>query len=368
MTGKWAAVMALALLAAIVPANAYADPPVLDSVTVPPGGVRPTLTWELPDGVQSLFMEASTSPVVNGDGYLGGRTNVSFDVLDPGQTTFTDDHDYPPGTYYAHVAGHDERCIAGACPLVEFSDVVEFHVPGRAGPTLATVVQNGDRLTASWALPAGYESDLIEVSRSPDTYLDGELEGEFIYENLAFWDVPDPEATSYESPNPIAPGTYYVHVAALDTAKCAGPESLECVDEFSEVLPVTMQAPPPPLPPPPPPPPADKVTSFSALKCASTQKAGNLLVQAGMAENGTITVSGALSVPNASKVFKLKSVSVTATAGKTVTVKVKLPKKALKAAKKALKRHKKVKASLTIAARDAAGNVKTEKRSVKLKR
>jgi hypothetical protein len=51
-----------------------------------------------------------------------------------------------------------------------------------------------------------------------------------------------------------------------------------------------------------------------------------------------------------------------------VTVKLKLAKQVLKAAKKALKRKKKVKASLTITARDAAGNTKIEKRAVKLKR
>jgi hydroxymethylglutaryl-CoA reductase len=112
---------------------------------------------------------------------------------------------------------------------------------------------------------------------------------------------------------------------------------------------------------------ADKVTSFKALKCASPQKARNLVVQASMPENGTITVGGTVSVPNASKVFKIKAVSVKAVAGKTVSLKVKLAKKALKAIKKALKRHKKVKAKLSIIAKDTAGNTKTEKRSVKLK-
>jgi hypothetical protein len=50
-----------------------------------------------------------------------------------------------------------------------------------------------------------------------------------------------------------------------------------------------------------------------------------------------------------------------------VTLKVKLAKKALKAVKKALKRHKKPKASLTITAKDATGNKRSEKRVVKLK-
>jgi hypothetical protein len=87
-----------------------------------------------------------------------------------------------------------------------------------------------------------------------------------------------------------------------------------------------------------------------------------------MPENGTVSVRGTVNVPNASKVYKLKAVSVSATAGKTITVKLKLPKKALKAAKRALKKHRKVKAHLTLTAKDVSANIKVEKRVVKLRR
>ena len=109
------------------------------------------------------------------------------------------------------------------------------------------------------------------------------------------------------------------------------------------------------------------MTSFSSLAVASSQKAGSLTVKATMPETGTITVSGTVSVPKASKVYKLSSVTANATAGQAVTLKVKLAKKTLKAVKKAIKRHKKPKASLTITAKDAKGNTKSEQRSVKLK-
>jgi hypothetical protein len=56
-----------------------------------------------------------------------------------------------------------------------------------------------------------------------------------------------------------------------------------------------------------------------------------------------------------------------APAGKTVRVKLKLPKRALKAIARALERHKKVSANLTITAKDAGGNKKTEKRPVELR-
>jgi hypothetical protein len=363
--------LAVVALLAVAPAPADASPPVLDSVTVPLGGLRPTLTWHLPDGVRALFVEASTSPAVNEDGYLGERTNVSFNVLGPSQTEYTDDHDYAPGIYYVHVAGHDKTCVGGACPQVEFSRVVRFRIPGVPFPELVSVGQSGDRLTASWTLPDGYEPLLIEVSRTRDTYPNGRLAGAFLDEDLVLWEGLDPGATSYLSAAPLAPGSYYVHLAVLDDTLCDDPDSVDCIVEFTAIAPVTINAPVHGDVRPPPPrtvPPADVVTSFSALKCSSRQKVGSLTVQAGMAENGTITVTGTVNVPNAAKVYKLKSVSVTALAGRAVTVRLKLPKKALKAAKKALKRHKKVKASLTITARDTAGNVKTEKRSVKLKR
>jgi hypothetical protein len=178
--------------------------------------------------------------------------------------------------------------------------------------------------------------------------------------DAVFFDEP---TTAWTSTFQFPAGTYYFHVAAYDPATCdAGPAS--CVEEFSEPVGLSV----PPDPPSPPPPPPDTLTSFSALRCSASQRVGNLTVQAGMAENGTITVLGNVNVPNASRVYKLKPVSVTASAGKSVTIKVKLPAPALQAAKKAFKRHRKVRANLTIAARDTAGNVKTEKRSVKLRR
>jgi hypothetical protein len=135
-----------------------------------------------------------------------------------------------------------------------------------------------------------------------------------------------------------------------------------------QTLPPPTQTCPPTCPPPPCPPTCpDKVTSFSALKVAGTQKLTTLKVRAGMDEPGTISVAGTVSMPNASKVYKLKAVKVSAFVGATMTIKVKLPKKALKAAKRALRRHRKVKANLTITARDKLGNVKVEKRSIKLK-
>jgi hypothetical protein len=88
--------------------------------------------------------------------------------------------------------------------------------------------------------------------------------------------------------------------------------------------------------------------SFKLVRVAARQKASGLRVEAALAQGGPITVAGTVSVPLAAKVYKLKPVTVSAGAGKTVTVKLKLSKKLLTAAKRALARHKKVQARLTI--------------------
>jgi hypothetical protein len=224
-----------------------------------------------------------------------------------------------------------------------------------APPTGLTVSQAGRIVSASWIVPPGFSTDFIEWAPTPGTDSDG-----FFTDPSAgamFFDEP---TTSWTSTDQFLPGTYYFHVAAYDPVTCAGAAE-SCVEEVS-APPVLLTVPPDAGRQ------TDTATSFSALKCSPSQKVDNLTVQASMAEDGTITVGGTVSIPNASRVYKLKSVSARATAGRTVTVKLKLPKRALKAATQALKRHRKVKASFTIAAKDTAGNVKVERRNVKLKR
>ena len=85
-------------------------------------------------------------------------------------------------------------------------------------------------------------------------------------------------------------------------------------------------------------------------------------------ENGTATGNGTLSVPGASKTFKLKSDTKTVTAGKKSELKLRVTRKALRAVKRSLRRGKRVRATATVAIRDAAGNVATAKRTIKVKR
>ena len=71
----------------------------------------------------------------------------------------------------------------------------------------------------------------------------------------------------------------------------------------------------------------------------------------------------------ASKAYRLKAIANRFVArGTKATLKLKVPKAALKAIRRALHGRKKVKASIKLTARDGAGNLTTGKRTVKLKR
>lgn len=85
-------------------------------------------------------------------------------------------------------------------------------------------------------------------------------------------------------------------------------------------------------------------------------------------ENGTATGKGTLSVPGASRVFKLKSATKSVTAGRKAKFKLRLSRKGLRAAKRSLRRGKRVRAKTTVAISDAAGNIGTAKRTVRAKR
>jgi peptidoglycan/xylan/chitin deacetylase (PgdA/CDA1 family) len=133
---------------------------------------------------------------------------------------------------------------------------------------------------------------------------------------------------------------------------------------------------PDPAPPPPPgtatpreatPAAGDKVTAFASLSARSVQDIDKLYVSAGMSEAGTLIAGGSVNVPSASKVHRFRTTSTNAVPGKVVKLRLRLSKKSLRAVKRALRRHKKLRAKLTITARDRAGNAKIEKRTVRLR-
>ena len=81
-----------------------------------------------------------------------------------------------------------------------------------------------------------------------------------------------------------------------------------------------------------------------------------------------MSVSGSVSVPKLAKVYKLKGSKRKIAAGKRGKLTLALPKKAKIAIRRALARHKKLSAKITITAKDAAGNTTRSKRTIRLKR
>ncbi len=126
-----------------------------------------------------------------------------------------------------------------------------------------------------------------------------------------------------------------------------------------------------PNPQPPPPPGPDTTKPGLMLGGKTSQKAGKTVsvVVSATTEDLYASASGTVSVPGASKVYRLKSTANRFVAGGTrATLKLKVTRAALKAIKRALRGRKKVKASIKLTARDGAGNLTTGKRTVKLKR
>lgn len=82
----------------------------------------------------------------------------------------------------------------------------------------------------------------------------------------------------------------------------------------------------------------------------------------------TVTASASLSVPKASKNFKLKKVKRTLAANKRTKITLKISKRTAKAAKRALRKGKRVTATVNLIATDAAGNATKAKRKIKVKR
>jgi len=257
-------------------------------------------------------------------------------------------------------------------------------------PTDLVVDQSDGFVTASWILPAEPPDMLtgyLEFAPDPET----DADGFFTHPDTIAY-LFDSRDTAFDSyPDQFPPGTYYVHVSAYGATLCYRVNF--CLDVFSSP-PVKLVVPPDPAPPPEPttsppggpttsaptgptpqtllPPaakaaPADTVASVSISKTPSKQRVGNLFIEAMMREPGTLSATATVSVPNATKLYRFKTVSARASPGAKVKLRLKLAKRALKAVKTALKRGRKVAAKVTITATDKAGNKKIAKRRIKLK-
>jgi hypothetical protein len=237
-----------------------------------------------------------------------------------------------------------------------------------ASAMLNTLTQTNGVLSATWTLDPGSESWEFQVSTSDLRDVDGYFVDEIRFADLAR------DQTSFTAPEPLPPGQYFVQIFNTPTFDiCADPAGVGCTFDYSNIRSVFI---PPPPPPPGPPPPllaplssADFVVAEGDVTVASSQHVNKLSIKISPGENVRATLSGSVSVPGASKVFKFKSVtkSVAAAPGPGTKLALKLPAKAKKAVKKALKRKKVLKAKLKLLLTDAAGNKKTSKYTVRLK-
>ena len=110
---------------------------------------------------------------------------------------------------------------------------------------------------------------------------------------------------------------------------------------------------------------APKLSLVGARKTQDVDKLGLTVL---LDEIADVTVTGSVSVPGASKVYRIKKVTKRVAAGTRTRIGLKLSKKARKAIKKALKNGQKLKAKLNITAKDLAGQRTVKRVSVKLKR
>jgi hypothetical protein len=114
--------------------------------------------------------------------------------------------------------------------------------------------------------------------------------------------------------------------------------------------------------------PAELRLSVNAKRFQRALKAKSLTLRVTCNVRCTITAATRVSIPGASRTLKLRNVTTTLAASKTTTVRVKLSRAVIRAAKRALKKRRRVTATVNVTARDAAGNRRSVKRSIRIKK
>jgi hypothetical protein len=106
----------------------------------------------------------------------------------------------------------------------------------------------------------------------------------------------------------------------------------------------------------------------SGAHSARLSRSGAVAFRLTSSESATGTATGTISLPKGAKVVRFKRAGVRLTANRAVTVRLKLAKKDAARVRRALRRHARLKARITLAAHDAAGNTATKRLTLKLAR
>jgi plastocyanin len=107
----------------------------------------------------------------------------------------------------------------------------------------------------------------------------------------------------------------------------------------------------------------------SSLVASSKQRVDKLFVRASMNEPGTLTASGTVTVPGgAAKLYRFRAARRQVSANVPVKLPLNLSRNASRAVKAALRRHRKVSAKVTLAAKDTTGHRTVRKQTIRLSR
>jgi hypothetical protein len=185
--------------------------------------------------------------------------------------------------------------------------------------------------------------------------------------NHAFTDTTGPFTKSGTFPGvQSASGTFRIKTPSFPGPAC---------DSGDVSWTATTTAPPPSNPPPVgPPPPGTPLTDVTApqliLGGGGSQRLGKAIrIRASCRDEPCrVRARGTLSVPDASRVFRLRSASAQLSRGQIATLKLRLSRRALTAARKALKAGRRVRARIAVVAVDAAGNRRVKRLSIRLRR
>lgn len=239
-------------------------------------------------------------------------------------------------------------------------------------PVLQSVAVKEGHGVAEWILPSGVQSRVIEIATKPTRDPNGYFLQSYLLSQYYYAFKGDETHYDFKLP---APGTYYVHVAGQDRPPGPGRE-FSNVFEFivtnsNAIVGVTDvgggsgggggtggkgggkgdKLPP----------------SFRLLRALRVQDVDKLAVSVRLSEPATVTAVGTVAVrAGASKIVRLASVTRTVRPGTTKKLRLRLGKRGLARVKRALERGTRVRAKISVRARDAAGNTTVKRLRVRL--
>jgi hypothetical protein len=239
-------------------------------------------------------------------------------------------------------------------------------------PVLQSVKVQNHRATYTWSLPPGVKSRFVETAETaPTTNVFGYFDPQ---RNVFSFNVASDTDTSLTDDTSFPAGSYYVHVAGEDKSIPDCPRR-----EFSDIFLFVVNS-------------AgdgtggnigggtkqctspgggsgsDKSRPSALLKFTSPQDVDKLFVRARMDEPGSLKATATVSISSSAKVLRFKPITRAVPADRWNKLRLKLRKGALRQVKRALARHKRLKAKVIVVARDRAGNTRTKTATIRLRR